>query len=286
MKNNRWKLIKIKFKKEFEDLILGEIADFEFNGIENVDAGKYVIFKIFFPDNFDGKLFRNRLKKYDAEFLGERIIFQENWDEKWRKNFKGVECGVFFIRPPWMEKKSEKIDVVIEPGGAFGTGLHETTQLCLERIPHLFKSGYSILDAGCGSGILMISTIRFADGNGVKVGKVVGVDIEEESIKESFKNLSLNKISENRVELFNSNLKKFNFPQKFDLIFANMLYNEIEMNIEKMKSLLKEGGVLLFSGILSSEKEDFLQLLKRNDFSVRGVFEKNKWLLFEVKVVR
>ncbi len=278
--SKRWKSLKLKFLRENEDLVHSIISDTKTNGILEVEVDKYKIYKVYFDENVDISELKKKLNSCNVNFLGEEIVEEEDWGAKWRENFKGVRIENFFIRPPWIKRMDKYIDIVIEPGGAFGTGIHETTRLCIEAMPIVLKNNISILDCGCGSGILLISAIKFLETKKMRVREYVGVDIDELSIRESKKNFTLNGISFDEDSFVVSDLKDFNFPEKFDIIFANMLYNELDMNMAKFRSLLNSKGFALFSGILESEGEDFVSLLSSNGFSIYKTLKKGEWLLF------
>ncbi len=279
--SREWKVLKLRFLKEYEELVISLISDTKTNGILEIERDRFKIYKVFFDINSELSTLKKGLKALNIDLIGEDIIEEEDWNLKWKENFKGVKIRDFFVRPPWIKKLDGYIDVIVEPGGAFGTGIHETTQLCIEAIPNFLKGeNISILDCGCGSGILLIASIKYLERKNMSLKNFVGIDIDPLSIKESRKNFALNDIPFKNKNFVISDLRDFNFSEKFDIIFANMLYNEIEMNINQFANLVLDNGILLFSGILQEEKDDFVSLLNSSGFSMDCIFQKNKWMLF------
>ncbi len=101
----RWKLLKFKFSKGFEQLIIPAIYEHDINGIEEIEREGYKIYKVFFDVEEDLSSFKNTLKILNVDLLGEEIVYEEDWGSKWKENFKGIEVTPFFVRPPWVEKK-------------------------------------------------------------------------------------------------------------------------------------------------------------------------------------
>ena len=183
-----------------------------------------------------------------------------DWENNWKAYFKPFTVCDILIRPTWEEAAgglSGKTEIVIDPGMAFGTGAHETTRLCLKAISEYLKAGDEFHDLGCGSGILGIAAAKL----GAK--SVAEVDIDAKAVQTAKENFEINKTDEKAVFLTgdlvkNEELKERLSRAKADLICANILAQVLEMMMPDFQRYLKEGGVLVMSGILN-EKEDMIK---------------------------
>lgn len=173
-----------------------------------------------------------------------------DWVRAWMENFKPISCGKrLWICPSWCEvPDKDAVTVMLDPGLAFGTGTHPTTFLCLSFLDSLDLEGKTVLDYGCGSGILAIAALKLG------AAKAYGVDIDPQALIASRDNAERNNVSE-RLELFDGNAKEI--PQ-CPIVVANILAGplaELEPNIA---ALTEKGGKLALSGILESQVDDVI----------------------------
>lgn len=203
-----------------------------------------------------------------------RQIADQNWMEAWKQYYKPILIGQrLLILPAWMESpEPNRIAIKIEPGMAFGTGTHPTTQLCLELMEKYFDDRpktmdhqpssivhrpLSAIDVGCGSGILSIAAVKLG------AAKVLGVDIDPESVANSRENADTNGIGEELIlgvgsvgEILDG---KFAFKSA-PLVVANILAPVIVRLFEAgMADLVEEGGSIILSGILSEQEESVIE---------------------------
>jgi len=182
-------------------------------------------------------------------------IADQNWMEAWKQHYKPIPIGQrLLILPAWMESpEPDRIAIKIEPGMAFGTGTHPTTQLCLalmEEYPDL--TGYRVIDVGCGSGILSIAAIRLG------ASSALGVDIDEESITKSRENANINEVGDEFILGLGSVQEildgKFEF-KKAPLVVANILASVIVRLFDVgLADLIEENGTIILSGILQEQE--------------------------------
>ncbi|CZE46992.1 50S ribosomal protein L11 methyltransferase [Campylobacter geochelonis] len=196
-----------------------------------------------------------------------------DWIEQYKKGVSPVEVGEIYIHPSWEEPKNGLLNVVIDPALAFGSGHHESTNMCLELIQK-YKNGYkTALDVGCGSGILSISL--------KKLGlEVLACDTDEQAIQASVENASKNGVSIDKTWVGSiSNLDK-----KCDMVVANIIADVILMLKKELILSVKDGGVLILSGIL----EKYLERIKDSFKELKFVeFEqKNEWVSLVFKKER
>ena len=188
-------------------------------------------------------------------------IADQNWMEAWKQHYKPILIGErLLILPAWMESpEPRRIAIKIDPGMAFGTGTHPTTQLCLELMESAFVKGQTskVIDVGCGSGILSIAALKL----GAK--KVLGVDIDAESVKNSRENVDVNAVGKELILGLGSVAEildgKFPF-QKAPLVVANILAPVIVRLFEaRLADLIEEDGSIILSGILQEQEQNVIE---------------------------
>jgi len=173
----------------------------------------------------------------------------KDWEREWMENFHPMRFGRrLWICPSWREApEPDAVNVLLDPGLAFGTGTHPTTSLCLEWLDGQDLTGKTVVDFGCGSGILAIAAIKLG------AAKVIGIDIDPQAILASRDNAERNGVSD-KLELF--------LPQdqpegiQADIVVANILAGPLRELSPVIKSLVKSGGDLAISGVLETQAED------------------------------
>ncbi len=177
-----------------------------------------------------------------------------DWVEEVQKNFKTIEAGDFFVRTDFNEacQDSTKIEIIINPGRAFGTGEHETTRGCLEMISKS-KCSNNFLDLGTGSGILAIAMAK-------KFGqKIIASDIDKEAVRVAKDNAQLNN-TENLIEFYQSDGFE-NLPrQKYDLITANILAKPLKEMSGNIVESLNINGEIIIAGILENQAQEIINI--------------------------
>lgn len=176
-------------------------------------------------------------------------VEKKDWNELWAQQFTGIELEGVFVRPPWLDKKEGLLDVIIEPGMAFGTGSHETTLLCLGGLIDYMKKGYRVIDVGTGSGILAIVAKLMG------ASYALGTEIDESALKNALLNKELNKVE---VDFKEGDLLK-GIDQKANIIVANILPTILKDMKEDAYRLLEDQGILMLSGILDKRVDDLVE---------------------------
>ncbi len=188
-----------------------------------------------------------------------RQIQDENWMSAWKHQYKPLQIGQrLMIIPAWIENKfPDRLPILINPGMAFGTGTHPTTQLCLELIEKYLQPGQSMFDIGCGSGILSIAAVRLG------AERVIAVDIDSASVASTHENCALNGM-EDRVEIEQGS-SDLVLTGRFGLlhaplVVANILASVImDMIDDGLSDLVQPGGFLILSGILDYQADGIVQ---------------------------
>ncbi|WP_163711173.1 50S ribosomal protein L11 methyltransferase [Mangrovibacterium lignilyticum] len=195
-----------------------------------------------------------------------------NWNEEWEKNyFKPLLIGTnCLIRAPFhTEYPQSQYEIVIEPNMAFGTGNHETTSLMIEHLNDLNIEGQTVLDMGCGTGILGI----FASMKGCE--NVTAIDIDSWAFESVVENCRLNQVENMEAFIGDASLLG---NKKYDLILANIQKNIIMQDMEKYFNVLNEDGILIVSGFYKDDLEDIIG--KASELFLRKLIlkEKNNWV--------
>ncbi|EGQ74397.1 MULTISPECIES: 50S ribosomal protein L11 methyltransferase [Neisseria] len=174
------------------------------------------------------------------------ILADQDWVRLTQAQFDPIQISErLWITPSWHEvPNSNAVNLQLDPGLAFGTGSHPTTRLCLKWLDTRLKGGESVLDYGCGSGILTIAALKLG------AGSAVGVDIDEQAIRASKDNAAQNNVD-----------AQFYLPDglpqgQFDIVVANILANPLRMLGEMLAARTKQGGRIVLSGLLDEQVEE------------------------------
>ncbi len=205
--------------------------------------------------------------------VGERTITMsetedKDWINNWKQYFKPFTVDDILIKPTWEEipeEHKEKLLIQIDPGTAFGTGQHETTQLCIRQLRRYLTPESEILDVGTGSGILGITALKL----GAK--HVLGTDLDENAITAVGENLEANQISKAQFKVIQGNIIDDQAVQDevgyecYDIVVANILADVIIMLQKEIPVHLKKGGIFITSGIINTKEQAVKEALACNE---------------------
>jgi len=194
-----------------------------------------------------------------------------DWVVEYQKSIQPLAIDKFYIHPTWDEPSDSLINIAIDPALAFGTGHHPTTASSLIAISEYVKSGDTVLDVGCGSGILGISAIKLG-------AKVDACDTDIVSVENSITNAELNSVKfENIWEGSCSVTEK-----KYDVVVANIVADVLTFIAKELKSALKDDGILVLSGILDKYETKVLNFYK--DCEVIQRVPQDEWITLILKL--
>ncbi|MFA7571580.1 MAG: 50S ribosomal protein L11 methyltransferase [Sulfurimonadaceae bacterium] len=189
----------------------------------------------------------------------------EDWVNKYKQSIDAVQVGVFYILPTWKEPKEELVNIFIDPSLSFGSGHHETTSNCLIALDKYVQSGQTLVDVGCGSGILAIAAS--------KLGAQVDIcDTDENAIKDAKENFNINETFYD--EAWVGSISKT--TKKYDIVVANIVADVLAMIASDLKKCMKENGILILSGILDKHLSKVEN--KYKDLKQIEVIQKNEWV--------
>ena len=208
-------------------------------------------------------------------------INEEDWAENWKKYYKPTKlCDGVIIKPSWEEYSPSGNETVIEmdPGMAFGTGTHETTRLCAQLIRRYIKKGGSVIDVGCGTGILSMAAAACG------AGKVLAIDLDPNAVAVAERNVRNNGM-EDVIDTQCANLLD-NTDIQADVLVANIIADVIIMLAKTCSPYIKTGGVMIASGIINDRADDVREAFIKNNFSIEDKLSEGEWTAFAVKPIR
>lgn len=206
----------------------------------------------------------------------------KDWINNWKQYFKPFTVDHILIKPTWEEVPEEhkdKLLIQIDPGTAFGTGKHETTQLCIRQLEKYVKPGVRVLDLGTGSGILGITALKLGS------DFVFGTDLDENAITAVHENLASNDIPEEKFHVIQGNIIDEKPVQDavgyecYDIAVANILADIIIMIQKEVPVHMKKGGIFITSGIINMKEQAVKDALEANDaFEILEVTRQGEWV--------
>ncbi len=213
------------------------------------------------------------------------VINEEDWASSWKQYWEPTKIGDrFLINPAWLEipQDSDRIILMMDPGAAFGTGVHPTTQLCIESLEmrlEFQKEPPVLMDIGCGSGILSIAALLL----GAK--QAYALDTDSLAVKATGSNRDLNKIEAKNLIVKKGSIeraKEFEI-QSFDGILCNITAEPIKALIPQMTEFVKPTTWAVFSGILLDQAGSIADVLEENGWIVGTVWKRQNWCCFNVR---
>lgn len=205
----------------------------------------------------------------------------EDFLNNWKQYFHQFHIDDILFIPSWEETKPDEdasMVIHIDPGTAFGTGMHETTQLCIRALREHVKDGMSVLDVGTGSGVLSIMSYKFG------ASRAVGTDLDICAIDAVKDNMEQNGLADAGFELIIGNIIDDKSVQDqvgykcYDIVAANILAEVLMPLTPQIKEHIKPGGICIMSGIIDDKEEAVVNTLKENGFDILSVNHQGEWV--------
>ncbi|MCA0384039.1 MAG: 50S ribosomal protein L11 methyltransferase [Firmicutes bacterium] len=199
-------------------------------------------------------------------------IFPSDWENEWKKYFKPFRLGNHIvIKPTWETFETLPDDLVIEidPGNAFGSGTHETTSMCIEMIEKYMKTTDTVVDVGCGSGILAIAAGKLGSKS------IIAVDIDENAVNTAKENVALNGLTE-VTDVRHGDLISV-ISEKADLVVANIIADIIVKLSDDIDKILKPDALFISSGLIMNKVDWVIEELALRQFEIIEVMKKGEW---------
>lgn len=307
----KWNKYTIKTVPQAEDIMISMLMDLGIEGVEIEDKvplteeDKKQMFVDILPDvEDDGIAFLNFYLEEDSETegmiervrkellelsafmdIGEGAIAQsvtedKDWVNNWKQYFKQFYVDDILIKPSWEEVKpedKEKLLIQIDPGTAFGTGMHETTQICIRQLKKYVTEQSHFLDVGCGSGILSIVALKLG------AAYAVGTDLDPNAVHATEENMEVNHISKKQFEVMIGNIiedkqiqEKVGF-EKYDIVAANILADVLVPLTPVIVHQMKQGAYYITSGIIEGKEQLVADAAKAAGLKVVEIVRQGEW---------
>ena len=309
----KWNKFTLKTRSEVEDIVISTLADVGVEGVEIEDkvplteSDKKQMFVDILPDgpaddgiaylNFyveedqDPQPLLDRVKEALEELrmfmdIGECTITEsqtedKDWINNWKQYFHQFYVDDILIIPSWEEVKAEdqdKMIIHIDPGTAFGTGMHETTQLCMRQLKKYVNKDTQILDVGTGSGILSIAALKLG------AAHAVGTDLDPCAISAVKENLEANDVPTTDMDMILGNIIDDKQVQdevgyeKYDIVVANILADVLIPLTPVILHQMKKGGLYITSGIIDDKEESVVAAVKVAGLEIVEITHQGEWV--------
>jgi ribosomal protein L11 methyltransferase len=262
---------------------------------DEIPPADRLIVRAYFPEDDEAEAKKQQLREA-LYYMGKlypmpepvfNVLNDEDWAEAWKKHYHPLRLGRrLYIRPAWSEvpdARPDDIMLVMDPGMAFGTGTHPTTQLCLITLEERLADwpAVDVLDLGCGSGILGIAALKLG------ASKVLALDIDELAVTSTLENAALNGVGE-RITAQQGGLETLKAsPRHFDLLLCNILAKVIiEMCGQGLGDVLRAGGQAIFSGIIDDQADDVEAALRQMGLEPMQRRVQGDWVVIEARKPR
>lgn len=276
--STRWLEIAVASHPEAVEAVSEILDRVGYNGIAvdvPLDEGRPHVVKAYLVNDHTARLKVRRVKEWIGRLrafglgpVGEvelRRIADEDWLESWKAQFTPIRIGPFFIRPSWSDARDDGIPLVLDPGMAFGTGLHPTTRQCLDAVGALELDGRSVLDVGTGSGILAIAAAK----RGAR--PVVAVDNDPLAVRAATDNAQRNDV---RVEV--SEGSAADVAGTFDVVLANLVADVIVRIAPELRA--RVGDTLVCAGIVEGKAAAVERALADEGLRVTDRAQTDDWV--------
>ena len=247
--------------------------------------GKLRVFLTSYPTNLNEILSTERelmkSRGFSDEELGSWEIAldekeNQDWSKKWKEKWTVTHVtDKIAVVPSWLnyEPREGEITITLDPGCAFGTGTHQTTQLCMKALGKYLKKGDAVADIGTGSGILSILAKKLGG------SKVYGCDIDETVIDVCKQNAEINGITDITFELNSAD----KITEKYDFVCANILHFVLAEIMGDLKNIMKPNALMSLSGILDEKKDMVLEAIERENLKIIDTISQDQWISYVVQ---
>ena len=270
----------VQAEEKYKDLELIETTNNIAKGYircEEADFKPSEIQKVF--DNAKEEL---KEEGFTDDELGEwtitaKKIINQDWSQKWKEHWKPTKASDHvIICPSWEECRPGKNEILItlDPGSAFGTGTHATTQLCIQAIEKYVKQGDEIADIGTGSGILAITAVKFG------ATHAVAIDNDPLVIDVAQDNAQVNGVY-NKIDFSCATADMLS--EQFDFVCANILHNVLAEIMGDLKNIMKPQGYMVLSGILDEKKDVVLEAIEQQGLKLIETLSQEQWVALVVQ---
>ena len=257
---------------QYWDYVDDELAD-KFRGVSRV--------KFYFADDADGRAQLDAIRAGLGREIRTAIVADSDWENNWRQYYEPIEIGEkLVVVPEWLDAPEDgRVPLRLDPGLIFGTGSHATTRMCLAALEGLSAPGKTMLDLGCGSGILAIGALLLG------CDRAVGCDIDPKAPDVAESNAALNGIGPDRFRVYAGDVlsdagMRASLGAGYDIVTANIVSDVIIPLAGLVRPFLKPDGAFLTSGIIEGRQDEVAEALRKNGFTILEHFNEEDWHCF------
>ena len=292
---NHWWEIKIHSVPALEELIFWRLEQLGCSGTASECTGELLVTRAYLPQikapdlNLSDFFLELRQDALIAELpepvIESQLIDEEDWALSWKQHWHPMKIGDrFLVNPAWLPppENSDRLILRLDPGSAFGTGTHATTQLCLESLEMRLAPPFQekvIADIGCGSGILSIGAVLLG------IPKVYAIDVDPLAVIATHSNLRLNQINLESIVIEQGTVDKLftRLPDGVDGIVCNILADVIIQLMPKFTQLAKPNGWAILSGILVEQAPAIADALEQYGWDIATLWKRQEWCCFNIR---
>lgn len=293
MENQNWFVLEITVEAAAAEAVEFAFNELEADGTEINHLGKTPTAELtvigYFSAAPDEEIVREHLTEalriYNfspgaVKNLRQRRLGNVDWLYEWKKHWKPTRVGKFIVAPTWYELEPETGEIVvwIDPEMAFGTGTHQTTQLCLKAIETRYSPEMSFFDVGTGTGILAIGAAKIRERTNDSKGRILACDTDAESVNIARRNALMNKTD--GIEFYAGSIS--DQTEKFDFVCANLTIDVIVPLLPLLTA--RAGRVLLLSGILGEQEEQIVSELKKFSIENPEIARDGEWISVRIDI--
>ena len=254
---------------QYWDYVDDELAD-RFRGVSRV--------KFYVADDADGRAQLDAIRAGLGREICTAAVADSDWENNWRQYYEPIEIGeALVVVPEWLDAPAgTRTALRLDPGLIFGTGSHATTRMCLAALEGLSGAGKTVLDLGCGSGILAIGALLLG------CERAVGCDIDPKAPDVAESNAALNGIGPDRFRVYAGDVlsdagMRASLGAGYDIVTANIVSDVIIPLAGLVRPFLKPGGAFLTSGIIEGRQDEVAEALRKNGFTIVSHFNEEDW---------
>lgn len=265
--------VSISPKEVGSDVLIAEMSELDFDTFSETSAGFLAYIK---QDAYDKEKLEGLIEQYANTFdisYEVQTIVQQNWNAEWEENFQPIDVkNRCYVRAPFHAAKTDyQYEIVIEPKMSFGTGHHSTTQLMIQHLMSLNVCNRSVLDMGCGTGVLAILAAK------MQASHVTAIDIDQWSYENTLENIQVN--DQKAINVLHGDASLLANIESIDIILANINKNILLADLSHYANKLNKGGDLLLSGFFETDMLDIQNCAESLGLTFRASLNHEGWAM-------
>lgn len=258
------------------EVAIAYLSELDFEVFETTDLGLIAHAPSNKIDRVELEGVKNQLKLIAEKVVwAESIVKTENWNAKWEEGYEPVNVDeLALVRAPFHSPPEQGLDVVVKPNMSFGTGHHDTTWMMIRALLDLDVKGSTVLDMGCGTGVLALAASKLG------ASRVCAIDVEEGAFENTHENAALNSIMADEsfvIDCGTAELLTSKYIELNNIILANINRNVLIADMVSYDNVLSPSGSIVFSGFFTGDVDLMSDHIKNQGWEIKSVLERNGW---------